>query len=86
SPHRRITLTKIADLLGIHRNTLCRYLKKHNVYRHFSTILNHNLDVLVKVFKTQKPDSGRRYLIGFLRAHGVCIQRSHVQSSLRRVD
>ncbi|KAF8837778.1 hypothetical protein BDN67DRAFT_880416, partial [Paxillus ammoniavirescens] len=65
---------KIAGVLGMHRNTLHCYLKKHNVYHRFSMISDCDLDILVKVFKSHKPNSGLRYLVGFLRAHGLRVQ------------
>ncbi|KAH7904071.1 hypothetical protein BJ138DRAFT_965297, partial [Hygrophoropsis aurantiaca] len=65
----------LASALGMHRNTLRHYLKLYNVYQRFSDISDRDLDVLVEVFKSQKPDSGLRYLVGFLRAHGVRVQR-----------
>ncbi|KAH7908743.1 hypothetical protein BJ138DRAFT_969352, partial [Hygrophoropsis aurantiaca] len=65
----------LADALGMHRNTLRHYLKQNNVYHRYSSIPDDDLDILVKVFKSQKPDSGLRYLVGFLRSHGVRVQR-----------
>ncbi|KAH7919167.1 hypothetical protein BV22DRAFT_1023462, partial [Leucogyrophana mollusca] len=37
-------------------------------------------------FKAQKPDSGLQYLVGFLRSHGLRVQRCRVRRSVRRVD
>ena len=44
------------------------------------------LDVLVRLFKTHKSESGFRYLTGFLREQGIYIQRQRVWQSLHRVD
>ncbi|KAJ7772044.1 hypothetical protein DFH07DRAFT_716415, partial [Mycena maculata] len=33
-----------------------------------------------------KPNSGLRYLIGFLKTHGIKVQRERVQKSLLRID
>jgi hypothetical protein len=86
SNERHIKLTELADLLGIHRNTLYSYMKRHGALRQYSTISNANLDNLIRTFKIQKPESGLRYAIGFLRKQGLRVQRHRVASSMRRVD
>ena len=45
-----------------------------------------DLDTLVRTFKVQKPESGLRYIIGFLRNRGLRVQRRRVIASARRVD
>ncbi|KAJ7348274.1 hypothetical protein DFH08DRAFT_640143, partial [Mycena albidolilacea] len=60
--------------LGMHRNTLRNYLKLYGVYRRYLQISEADLDILTKKFKEGKPDSGLRYLISFLRTHGVKVQ------------
>jgi hypothetical protein len=84
--HRQIKLTELADALKVHRTTLSLYMKRNNVFRAYSNLSNADLDVLVKTFKIRKPESGMRYLIGFLRHHGLRVQRRRVMWSLRRVD
>lgn len=86
SPRRKITFKRLAVALGMHRNTLQRHLKKHNVHQRFSAIRNADLDILVKTFKIHKPDSGLRYLVGFLRSHSVRVPRHRMRSSMHRVD
>ncbi|KAJ6555534.1 hypothetical protein B0H10DRAFT_1767378, partial [Mycena sp. CBHHK59/15] len=66
---------KLAELAGVHRHTLRVYLIKHGVYKRFCTISDHDLDLLVRTFKSTKPTSGVSYVIGFLRRHGLKIQR-----------
>jgi hypothetical protein len=83
---RRITFTKLADLIGIHRHTLRWYLKEYGVYERFCTISDDDLDILMKTFKAHKPNSGLRYAIGFLRRHGLRVQRRRVRMAMRRVD
>ncbi|KAJ7639841.1 hypothetical protein DFH06DRAFT_925737, partial [Mycena polygramma] len=56
------------------------------VYHKFSNLSRASLDAFVKQFRTEKPDSGIRYLIGFLRTQGLRIQRRRVFSSVHRVD
>lgn len=86
SSHRKITLQKLADALGMHRNTLRNYLKLYGVYGRYSSISDSDLDILTRQFKRLKPSSGLRYLIGFLRTHGVKVQRERVRKSLLRID
>ncbi|KAJ6498200.1 hypothetical protein DFH09DRAFT_891689, partial [Mycena vulgaris] len=64
----------LADALGMHRNTLRNYLKLYGVYTRYSDISERDLDILTRHFKRIKPSSGLRYLIGFLRTHGVKVQ------------
>lgn len=86
APGRRITLSKLAELAGVHRHTLRAYLIKHGVYERFCSISDHDLDLLVKMFKSTKPTSGVSYVIGFLRRHGLKIQRRRVRGSMKRID
>jgi hypothetical protein len=86
APGRRITFKRLAELAGVHRHTLWFYLKQHGVYEQFSSISDADLDILVKTFKTKKPASGLTYMIGFLRSHGLRVQKWRVQLALRRVD
>jgi hypothetical protein len=74
NPKHRISISQLANQLNIHRHTLRYYLKAHNVDHKFSAIPDEELDILVKAFRETKPDSGLRYLIGFLRQHGLRIQ------------
>jgi len=82
----QIKLRELADILGVHRNTLCFYMKHHSVERKYSELTNADLDVLVSKFKKKRPDSGIWYIIGFLCRHGICVQHHWVVQSLRQVD
>jgi hypothetical protein len=86
SPRRRITLTHLAKVLGIHRHTLWYYLKLNNVDYSFSVLSNADLDTLVKSFRSARPDLGLRTLIGFLRSHHLRIQKRRVVGAIHRVD
>jgi hypothetical protein len=86
SPKRRITLSCLAKVLGIHRHTLRYYLKLNKVDYTFSTLSNADLDMLVKSFRSARPDLGLRTLIGFLRSHRLRIQKCRVVGAIRRVD
>ena len=83
---RNISISKLAKVVGVHRNTLQYYLKLHNVDTGFSRISDQNLDLLIKTFQHTKPDSGIRYLVGFLRHHGLKVQKERIRASIGRVD
>lgn len=86
SNSRQIKLRELADILGVHRNTLRLYMKHHGIQRKYSELTNADLDILIGEFKKKRPDSGIRYIIGFLRRHGIRVQHHRVVHSLRRVD
>lgn len=86
SNSRLINLTELAKTLGLHRNTLRLYMKAHGIIRRYSELTNADLDILVGEFKKKRPDSGIRYIIGFLRRYGLRVQHRRVVESLRRVD
>jgi hypothetical protein len=86
APGRRITLTKLAEIAGVHRHTLRAYLIKYGVYERFCNIPDHDLDLLVRTFKADKPSSGLSYVVGFLRRYGLKVQRRRVRGALGRVD
>jgi hypothetical protein len=62
------------------------YLKQYKVDYNFSDLSDQDLDLLVKSFWAENPDSGIRYLVGFLCRHGLCIQKHCVISSISCVD
>ncbi|KAJ6626523.1 hypothetical protein B0H10DRAFT_1764408, partial [Mycena sp. CBHHK59/15] len=66
---------KLAKLMGISRPTLIKHLKANGVLYKFTGMSRLELDALVKSFRTAKPDSGIRYLIGFLRHRGLRLQK-----------
>ncbi|KAG1789770.1 uncharacterized protein HD556DRAFT_1243428, partial [Suillus plorans] len=76
----------LAQLLRVSRTTLWKFVRQHGLQQCFTTISDADLDQLVKVFKERKPESGFRYLVGFLRHQGVQVQQHRVWQSLRRVD
>jgi hypothetical protein len=86
SSKRNISLSALARKLKMHRHTLRRKMKFYGVSRKFDDMSDADLDLLVATFKAEKPNSGLRYLIGFLRRHGFRVQRERVRHALRRVD
>jgi hypothetical protein len=85
-PKRNISLTKLAKLMGMHRDTLRNYMKLYRIDRQFTALSNSDLDLLVKHFKNIRPQSGMRYLISFLRTRGVRVQKVRLAHSMARVD
>lgn len=86
APGRRITLTKLAELAGVHHHTLRAYLIKNGVYERFCNIPDHDLDLLVKSFHESKPTSGVSHVVGFLRRYGLKVQRRRVRASMKRIN
>jgi hypothetical protein len=68
------------------RRTLYRKMKLYGISRKFDDISDADLDLLVIAFKAEKPNSGFRYLIGFLRCQGLRVQKERARQALRRVD
>lgn len=86
SSQRRISISTLARTLGIDRHVLSRRLKEAGISTKFSALRKSDLDELVKGFRTTKPESGLRYLAGFLRQRGLKIQKRRVTASVKRVD
>ena len=86
SARRHIPLTSLAKALGVHRNTLYNQMRALVLNRQYSNISDDALDELLKEYKTLKPNSGVRYITGFLRAGGIRVQRKRVHDSLQRID
>ncbi|KAJ7146579.1 hypothetical protein C8R44DRAFT_591430, partial [Mycena epipterygia] len=76
----------LAQAMGISAPTLRNHLRANGVDTKFAALSKTELDALIKSFCNAKPDSGVRYLIGFLRRHGVRVQRRRVYSAIHRVD
>lgn len=86
SSSRQIKFTELADVLGVHRNTLRLCMKRHGIERKYTQISNVDLDNLIAQFKNRRPDSGIRYIVGFLRRRGLRVQHRRVVHALHRVD
>lgn len=86
APGRRISLSRLADALGVHRHTLRRIFHQHNLNYSFTNISDDDLDTLIAAYTRWKPESGIRYVTGFLSHHGFKIQRRRIIESLQRVD
>lgn len=86
SAKRKISVSRLARLIGVHRHTLRKYLRLYNVDYSFSTLPDGDLDKIVRAYRQSRPESGIRYLVGFLRSRGLRIQKARVISSISRVD
>jgi hypothetical protein len=82
----QIKFTKLAGVLGIHRNTLHLHMKCHSIERKYSQLSNADLDDLITEFKKWRPESGICYIVGFLRWHGICIQHRRIVQSLHQIN
>lgn len=88
APNRNISVTQLAQTIGVHRNTLSTYLKEYEISpHHFSAISDSDLDLLIGEYRNKYPQSGVRYLRGRLRKkHGLRIQKRRIKESIDRVD
>ena len=86
-PGRNISVSKLASSLPVHRNTVKNYMLHYKITQHpFSTIPNATLDALVRGYKDKRPNTGIRYIRGFLFSKGIRVQRERIVASLHRVD
>jgi hypothetical protein len=85
-PSRNIPKTKLAKVLGVHRNTLKKKMDEFGIDCKYSAIADGDLDSLVKEYKVKKPNAGFRYVRGHLRSLGIRVQKRRVSDALRRVD
>ncbi|KAF8587643.1 hypothetical protein K439DRAFT_1337623, partial [Ramaria rubella] len=69
----------IADILGIHRNTLQYKLKEAGLHVKFSTLADDDLVLLLKAFKQQQTESGLWYFIGWLQTNGIHVQKERIR-------
>lgn len=86
-PGRNITVPQLAASINVHKSTIKRYMRLYNIVRPpFSDISNKSLDILVKDYKEAHPNTGIRYLRGYLSQHGMRVPRRRIVDSLSRVD
>lgn len=76
----------MAQKLGIHPQTLRSRLKESGIDYQFSPITDAELDDLVRTYHQHNPNSGVRYVTGYLRRRGLRLQRRRIVASLERVD
>lgn len=83
---RNISVTKVASVLGIHRNTLARKLKEAGIERKFSEISDAELEAMIREFRQERPDSGQSYIIAHFRRNQIRVQRWRIRKALEVVD
>jgi hypothetical protein len=81
-----IQVGKLAKEMGLHRNTLRKYLKDLDIDFQYSQISDEDLDSLIRNIRAVHPDYGIRYLSGSLRVKGYRIQKRRIIESLHRID
>ncbi|KAM5543959.1 hypothetical protein V8D89_002576 [Ganoderma adspersum] len=86
SSHHCIPLTAIADALHIHHNTLRNKMRHYNLDRKFSDISDEDLEKLVCAFKLMKPNSGLRYVMGFLKGNSLRVQKARALRNHAAID
>ncbi len=88
SSNRRLNLSELARIFGVHRHTLRKQLDQLNLPRlsSYSAISDVDLDELIGAYKQVKPNSGTRYVMGYLSQCGIRLQRRRIQDALRRID
>ena len=86
NPTRQISKVLLAERLGIHRNTLHAKLKENSINSSFTEMSDEDLNQIVKGYLQSHPNSGIQYLTGRLRTQGLCIQRGHLEQSIKQVD
>ncbi|KAF8586631.1 hypothetical protein K439DRAFT_1615009 [Ramaria rubella] len=86
SNKRHMKFQFLADVLGIHRNTLWYKLKEAGLQVRFSTMDDATLVWLLKDFKKCRPESGLRYVIGWLRTNGLCVQKERIWLKWANID
>jgi len=86
-PGHNISISRVAASLGVHRNSVKNYMKLYKIVQQpFSTISDPYLDSMIKRFKDSHPNTGIRYIRGFLLQQGIRVQRSRIITALSRVD
>lgn len=84
---RNISISRVATSLGVHHNSVKHYMKTYKITRQpFSTITDELLDSMIRRFKDSHPNTGIRYIRGFLLQQGTRVQRYRIVASLSRVD
>lgn len=86
NPSRNISITKIASVLGVHRNTLSRKLRETGIQRRYSEISDQELQAIIREFRIERPDAGQSYVIAHFRQNNIRVQRWRLRKALQEVD
>lgn len=85
-PANCLSKTKIAKLCGVDRKTVQKAIKDYKIDTGFTQMTTDDLDELVELYRAWKPDSGYRYILGWLQSNNIKVPQVRVLESLRRVD
>ncbi|KZS88173.1 hypothetical protein SISNIDRAFT_393272, partial [Sistotremastrum niveocremeum HHB9708] len=66
---------QLANVLHVNRKTLRKYMRQYGIDKKFTVISDQEIDALFNKFREARPNSGLRYLRGFISAQGLRIQR-----------
>ena len=84
---RNISSSKLAKTLGLSRGTVHNYCKAYGIKRpKFTVICDNELDQIVRNYKLRHPNTGIRYLRGYLLLNRLRVQRGRLIESINRVD
>lgn len=86
STKRRISISKSAKVLGIHRHTLRKNMQRYGIKKAYTPLSDDQIDMIVHAYTNSHPGGGIRYLIGYLQSRGMRIQKTRLYASLRRVN
>ena len=80
--------TKIAEVMGVSRQTLYRRVKEKGIHQdlQFSDISDHDLDEVIKQIKVEHPNDGEVLMNGHLAAKNVWIPSSKLRAAIHRFD
>lgn len=85
-PNRRISVSRLADALNVVRGTVYNYMHMFGIERDWSDITNEDINELIRAYREQRPDSGLRYIMGYIRGLQLRIQRRRLIESQHQVD
>jgi hypothetical protein len=87
SSRRKLKLKRLAHALRMHPRALRARICQAGIRtHHYSPITNDELDILIREYRRRKPNSGLRYLRGWLFSQGIRVQKERIRKSLKRVD
>lgn len=81
-----VSISKLAKILKVHRNTLAKKVKEAGLLRHFTDISDNELDEKIRTYKLDCPTSGYSYVRGFLKTVNICVPRQRLRDAIRRID
>jgi hypothetical protein len=86
SPAKGYSIKMIAKLCHVSTKTVRSQLREHRIDFGYSKISQNLLDHLCRLYKDRKPNSGYRYILGWLKSHNIKVTKQAVLDSLKRID